>query len=520
MSDTTPLAPMKPVLLVIMDGWGLRGTTKGNAPLLGNTPNYDEWTTTLERTVVHASEEEVGLVPGQMGNSEVGHLNLGAGRVVYQDISGINMAIKDGSLAKHKELQAAFDHVKANGGKLHLIGLISDGGVHSHIDHLLALLDITKDNGVNPVIHVITDGRDTPPDSGVGFVRTLQAAIDAKGSGRIATVSGRYYAMDRDKRWERTARAYNAITQREGHKAATAVGAVEDSYSNKITDEFIEPYVIGNDDGLALASGDAVVCFNFRADRMRQISYLFSGVSPEGYEGAIVPDVRLSTFTVYADDLQADGVLFGKDIIPNTLAEVISKAGKTQYHSAETEKTPHVTYFFNGRREEPHPGEDRREIPSPKVATYDLQPEMSAYELTEATLKRLDEHDDDFILINFANPDMVGHTGVLEAAIKAVETVDECVGRLVAKVLAKGGAAIVTADHGNCDRMFDAISGEPHTYHTIQPVPLFVISDEWFFDLKPFGKLADVAPTVLHLLGLAQPEAMTGVSLIDRWRKK
>lgn len=516
------LETIKPVALIILDGWGIRTMEHGNAPLLANTPNYDTWSTTLERSVLHASEEQVGLVPGQMGNSEVGHLNLGAGRIVYQDISRINNAIKQGELRSYEPLQNAFQHVKNNGKKLHLIGLISDGGVHSHIDHLFALLRIANDEGIEPIVHVITDGRDTPTDSGIGFVEELESFISSsQNSGaKIATVSGRYYAMDRDNRWQRTQRAYDAITKREGHPAESAVAAIQDSYNNDITDEFIEPYVIGDDGNLALEAGDAVVCFNFRADRMRQIARLFSGDKPDDYAGEIVPDVYLTTFTVYADDLNVDGVLFGKDKLKNTLGEVLSKAGKKQYHSAETEKYPHVTYFFNGRWEEPWEGEERKIVPSPKVATYDLQPEMSAPELTEATLKRLDDADDDFILVNFANPDMVGHTGDLDAAIKACEAVDNGVGQIVAKVTAKGGVALVTADHGNCDRMIDEITGEPHTYHTLQPVAFFAVSEKYFFDMKPFGKLADVAPTVLHLLGIDKPEEMTGNSLIDRWRDK
>ncbi|MEO1662993.1 MAG: 2,3-bisphosphoglycerate-independent phosphoglycerate mutase [Chloroflexota bacterium] len=511
--------PIKPVMLVILDGWGLRTMEHANAPVLANTPNYDRWMTSRERTVVHASEEEVGLVPGQMGNSEVGHLNLGAGRVVFQDISRINIAIREHTLGSLDDMQATFSHVKQNGGNLHLIGLVSDGGVHSHIDHLIALLDITKNAGVNPVIHVITDGRDTPTDSGAGFVQQIEDYIATNNHGRIATVSGRYYAMDRDKRWERTQRAFDALTRRVGHTAESASAALQYSYSNEKTDEFVEPYVIGSDDNLALQSGDAVLCYNFRADRMRQIATLFSGVKPDGYAGDIVDNLFLTTFTEYADEIDADHILFGKDNLKNTLAEVLSNAGKTQYHTAETEKYPHVTFFFNGRREEPWEGETRKIVPSPKVATYDLQPEMSAHELTDATLKRLDEAADDFLLVNFANPDMVGHTGDLAAAIRACETVDECVGELVNKVAGMGGAVIITADHGNCDRMIDEITQEPHTYHTTQPVPLFVISDHYFFEMKPFGKLADVAPTVLHLLGVDKPDDMTGESLVERHRE-
>ncbi len=520
MSDQ--LDPISPVMLVILDGWGLRGMEHGNAPFHAKTPNYDHWNATTERTVVHASEESVGLIPGQMGNSEVGHLNLGAGRVVYQDITRINLAIKNNELREFDALQDAFAHTRDKDSTLHLVGLVSDGGVHSHIDHLLALLSICKEQGIDPVVHVITDGRDTPTDGGIKFVQQLETFIaeENDGVGRIATVSGRYYAMDRDKRWERTQRAYDAMTKREGNTADTATAAIQSSYNDDVTDEFIEPAVIGKDDDLALKSGDAVVCYNFRADRMRQISRLFTGENPDGYEGDIVDNLFVVTFTQYADDITADRILFVQDTLNNTLAEVLSNAGKTQYHTAETEKYPHVTFFFNGRREDAWPGEDRKIVPSPQVATYDLQPEMSAPELTEATLKRIEEQDDDFILVNFANPDMVGHTGDIDAAIKACETVDECVGRLVNAVNAKGGAAIITADHGNCDRMVDEITGEPHTYHTTQPVALFVVSDNYFFDQQPFGKLADVAPTVLHLLGISPPKEMTGDNLVTRWRTK
>jgi 2,3-bisphosphoglycerate-independent phosphoglycerate mutase len=511
------MEPVKPVLLVIMDGWGIRAMEDGNAPLLAKTPNIDRWQTTLERSIVDASEEAVGLTPGQMGNSEVGHLNLGAGRVVYQDITRIELVVKAGTLGQEPPLQAAFEHVRQRGSKLHLIGLLSDGGVHSHITHLLALLEATRAEGIDPVIHVITDGRDTPTASGLGFVGQLEDYIAQHKHGRVATVSGRYYAMDRDKRWERTAKAYVAMTQREGHTANSAREAVEASYAAGKTDEFIEPIVIAGE-GLALEAGDAVVCFNFRADRMRQLCEIFVNRRPEGFDVPIVEDLYVTTFTVYADDLPVQGVLFGKETLKNTLGEVLAAAGKTQYHTAETEKYPHVTYFFNGRREAPYEGESRRIIPSPKVATYDLQPEMSAYELAAATLERIQSYDDDFILVNFANPDMVGHTGSLEAAIKACEVVDECTGKLVAAINAKGGTALVTADHGNCERMVDEITHEAHTYHTTQPVHFFAIGATQFYDMRPRGKLADVAPTVLHLLGVKQPADMTGVSLIDRAR--
>lgn len=506
----------KPVMLIILDGWGIREMKHGNAVIQGKTPNYDRWMENYERSVIDTFGEHVGLTPGQMGNSEVGHLNLGGGRVVYQDISRIENAIADGSLGKLPDLQESLMRVQQSGRKVHLIGLLGPGGVHSHQDHLHALLDICADYQVDPVIHVITDGRDTPTDSGIGFLRNLEEKIKQTGVGRISTVSGRYYAMDRDKRWDRTQKAYNALAFRQSDTtAATASEAIQQSYDKGVTDEFIVPTVVGSNNDLKVEPGDVLIFYNFRADRMRQISMAFGMKDFEGSAHVdFIDDLTLITFTQYVEDLPAK-ILFPMEVLRNTLAEVISRNGLKQYHSAETEKYPHVTYFFNGRNEEPFPGEDRKIIPSPKVATYDLQPEMSAYELTEATLQRLDAEDDDFILINFANPDMVGHTGSLEAAIQAVETVDECAGKLVDKVVnGKGGVAIVTADHGNCERMINEITGDPHTYHTVGPVSLFVIGQS-YCGLFSRGKLADVAPTVLELMGLPQPEEMTGKSLLE-----
>jgi 2,3-bisphosphoglycerate-independent phosphoglycerate mutase len=506
----------KPVMLVILDGWGIREMDEGNAPLLGNTPNYDHWLSSMERAVVDASEEAVGLIPGQMGNSEVGHLNLGAGRVVYQDITRIYLAIQEKTLGQEAGLQRAFQVAKA-GGKLHLIGLVSDGGVHSHIDHLFALMDASRAEGISPVVHVITDGRDTPTASGLGFVEQIEAYIAKNNSGHIASVSGRYYAMDRDKRWERVVKAYDAMVFHKADKrAATASEAIRQSYAENVTDEFILPAIVGDAAGATIDAGDAIVFYNFRADRMREIVQMFTMPQNVSLDYQTVPNLQITTMTSYMDDLPVT-VLFDKDNLNNTLGETISKAGMKQYHSAETEKYPHVTFFFNGGREEPFAGEERQIIPSPKdVATYDEKPEMSAYELTAATLKRIAEADDDFILINFANPDMVGHTGSLAAAIKAVETVDECAGKLVDAVVAKGGVAIVTADHGNCERMVELTTGEAHTYHTTNPVGLFVIGAGYYL-LRPRGKLADVAPTILDLLGLEKPAEMTGVSLVDLW---
>lgn len=511
----------KPVMLIILDGWGIRETEQGNAVLQSDTPNFDRWMHNYERAVVHTSGEHVGLVPNQMGNSEVGHLNLGAGRIVYQDISRIANAIAEDTLGDIEPLKNAIQYVKDNNKKLHLIGLLGTGGVHSHSDHMYALMDIAAANDINPILHVITDGRDTPTADGLKFCRELVEKIETDGNGQIASVSGRYYTMDRDKRWERINQAYEAMAFRKSEKTAPdALTAIQQSYDDDVTDEFIVPTVIGDDDSLIIDEGDVILCYNFRADRMREICQAFALTDFDGADNfQHIDNLQVVTMTEYMDGL-TDQVLFPIELLKNTLAETISKAGKTQYHTAETEKYPHVTFFFNGRNEEPFEGETRKIIPSPKVATYDLQPEMSAPELTQATLDRINDADDDFILVNFANPDMVGHTGSLEAAIKAVETVDECAGRLVTAVLAKGGAAIVTADHGNCERMIDSITHEAHTYHTVGPVSLFVLDDTNYYDLHTWGRLADVAPTVLDLMGVNQPKAMTGKSLIRASREE
>ena len=507
-------------MLIVLDGWGIREAEHGNAVAQGKTPNFDRWMRNCERCIVHTSGEHVGLTPGQMGNSEVGHLNLGAGRIVYQDISRIANAIAEGALAGNQVLREALQEIRRRGGKLHLVGLLGDGGVHSHSDHLYALMDIAAANEVNPVLHLITDGRDTPTRNGIRYCAALLDKIARDGAGRVATVSGRYYAMDRDQRWERTGRAYDAMAFRASEiRAPDAATAILQAYDQGVTDEFIAPTVVGDEAGLGISSGDALLCYNFRADRMRQLTQAFVKRDFDGAERfRPIADLRLVTMTEYMEGLTEE-ILFPVELLRNTLAETLSKAGMTQYHSAETEKYPHVTFFFNGRREEPFAGETRLIVPSPQVATYDSMPEMSAVELTEATLGRLAAADDDFLLVNFANPDMVGHTGSLPAAIKAVEVVDACAGRLVEAVMAKGGAAIVTADHGNCERMIDAITGEPHTYHTVGPVSLFVIVGESYIDLRSWGRLADVAPTVLDLLGVEQPPEMTGASLIRGMRE-
>jgi len=507
----------KPVALIILDGWGIRRKEDSNSVMLGHTPNYDRWMRTLERSIVDASGEAVGLPEGQMGNSEVGHLNLGAGRIVYQDLTRINLAIRDGSFFQNGTLVSALDRLKGTGGKLHVIGLFGDGGVHSHSDHMYAMLKMAAQEGIDPILHLITDGRDTPPESAFRFAETLAQFLEENPT-TVASVSGRYYTMDRDRRWERTQKGYKVIALHEGENGRTA-GSVEEalqaSYAEGSTDEFILPVAIETGDkNVKVEPGDCLVFYNFRADRMRQIvrTFMFSGF--DGFQRDFIEDVDIITMTSYEDEFTAP-VVFSEQEIINTLAEVLSNLGLQQFHAAETEKYAHVTYFFNGGAEAIFPGEERHLEPSPKVPTYDLQPEMSAYPLTEALLQRLAEYDDDFILVNYANPDMVGHTGVLEAAIRAVEVVDECAGRLVEAINAKGGVAIVTADHGNCERMVDLKTGEPHTYHTTQPVSLFVIGADGYLNLKPRGKLADVSPTVLELMGIDQPQEMTGQSLID-----
>jgi 2,3-bisphosphoglycerate-independent phosphoglycerate mutase len=472
-----------------------------------------------ERAILDASGLAVGLPEGQMGNSEVGHLNLGAGRVVYQDLTRINLAISDRSFFLNPVLLQTFAAANANGGKVHLIGLFSVGGVHSHLDHLYALIEMTNKLGLHPILHLITDGRDTPPESGLPKVEELEAFIK-DGKATIASVNGRYYAMDRDRRWQRTVLAYDAIVRHqsaEGGPVPSASAALRAAYAAGTTDEFVLPVAVETGDrSVTVDAGDTLVFYNFRSDRMRQIVQSFVDPDFRGFERKPLPDLHVINMTRYDETFDCP-VVFDDVNLTLPLAEVLSNAGCRQIHAAETEKYPHVTYFFNGGREEPFTGEERHLAPSPKVATYDLQPEMSAYPLTEALLKRLQEADDDFILVNFANPDMVGHTGVLSAAIKAVETVDECVGRLVAAIQAKGGVAIVTADHGNCERMLDLITGEPHTYHTTQPVNLFVLGDG-YYSLRPRGILADVAPTVLDLLGIPKPEQMTGLSLIAGYK--
>jgi 2,3-bisphosphoglycerate-independent phosphoglycerate mutase len=499
------------VALIILDGWGIREMEHGNAVVQANTPNYDRWLREGERCILDASGMEVGLPEDQMGNSEVGHLNLGAGRLVYQDFTRINMSIEERGFFSLAPLQEGIAHAAESGGKVHIIGLLGPGGVHSHINHLYATIELVNKQQMEPILHVITDGRDTPPRSGLGYLQQLESFLEEH-NGTVATVSGRYYAMDRDRRWPRTEQAYKAIVDRVGVEAETAQQAIEQSYAQDVTDEFILPTVVHTHRNTRVEEGDTLIFYNFRADRMRQIVRAFVDSDFQGFARDQIDNLRVVTFTSYEDGLPAD-VVFPEENVVNPLAEVLSSAGCTQFHAAETEKYAHVTYFFNGGREGVFDGEERHLEPSPQVATYDLQPEMSARPLTDAVLARLQSHDDAFILVNYANPDMVGHTGVLEAAIAACEAVDDCAGTLVDAIVAKGGVALVTADHGNAERMIDEETGGPHTYHTTNPVSFFIVGDGYFAP-RPRGILADVAPTVLELLGISQPEEMTGRSIL------
>lgn len=511
----------RPVLLIVRDGWGLRRRRLGNAIALADTPHQDRWAAERECCLLDASGEAVGLPAGQMGNSEVGHLNLGAGRVVWQDSARVSQAAADGSLGAHPLLQGAIRELRETGGRLHLIGLLGPGGVHSLDAHLYAILAACAAAGCDPFLHLITDGRDTPPRSAPRFCQALRRQLRDIGVGRPSTLSGRYFAMDRDRRWQRTRQFLDALLQRKGERAPDAETAIESAHANGSSDEFIPPCVLSEGDGGQLRAGDVVLLLNFRADRMRQLARALA--DPESLRGekaftdaafadAPTPPLRLLTMTEYEAELPAQA-LFPQETLRDTLAETLAAAGKRQFHAAETEKYPHVTYFFNGREETPFPGEERQIIPSPKVATYDQQPEMSARELTEATLARLARGEDDFLLVNFANPDMVGHTGELAAAVVACACVDECCGRLQQAMSARGGITLITADHGNAETMVEPLTGEPHTYHTTNPVEFFLLG-MGEVALAARGALADVAPTVLDLLDLPPPAAMSGRSLL------
>lgn len=515
----------EPVVLVILDGFGLAPASSSNAVALARTPVFDELWESRPHTQLEASGLAVGLPQGQMGNSEVGHMNLGAGRVVRQSLTHIQACIDDGSFFEAPVLTRLYSSMRP-GGTLHLMGLVSEGGVHSDLAHLLALLDLAQRLAVSSVrVHAFTDGRDSAPDSGAGCVARVEtrlAALRRQGiDARFASVTGRYYAMDRDRRWERTSTAYSAVVCGQApHQAVSAGQAVADGYARGQTDEFIEATVIVDEHtGQPLGpihDGDAVFFFNFRADRARQLTYaLLGGADWSEFERCAAPSISFASMMEYDRDWPAP-YAFSLPVIESTLPEVIARAGLKQFHAAETEKYAHVTYFFNAQREVAYEGEDRLLVPSPKVATYDLQPEMSAGELAALTAERIATKDDAFVLINFANPDMVGHTGVLDAAVKACETVDVGLGQLVQATRARGGALLVIADHGNAEQMREE-DGSPHTAHTTNPVPFILVTDSAELrdvPLRSGGALADVAPTVLDLLGLPQPEVMTGRSLL------
>ncbi len=501
----------RPVMLLILDGFGWREETADNAVAQAQTPNFDRLWAAGPRAFLHTSGGDVGLPVGQMGNSEVGHLNIGAGRVVRQELARIGGAIDDGSIAETAALQTLIEAARRTGGTCHLLGLVSDGGVHAHQDHAVALARVLDAAGVKTAVHVFTDGRDTGPRTGEAFVQSFAKALPK--SAAIATVSGRYFAMDRDNRWDRVARAWHAIARAQGDRFATAAEAIGAGYAQDVTDEFLAPSVIGPYHGMN--DGDVLLCFNFRADRVREI---LAALLDEHFDGFARPDrvslAAASGMTQYSEALAAHmGALFPPVPLHRILGEVVADAGRTQLRMAETEKYPHVTYFLNGGEETPYAGEDRIMVPSPKVATYDLQPEMSAPELTDRAIAAIESAKYDLIVMNYANPDMVGHTGSLPAAIKAVETVDAGLGRIAQALAGQGGALLVTADHGNCELMRDPQTGGPHTSHTTNPVPLFLagVTGITLHD----GRLADLAPTILDLMDIDQPEEMTGISLIQ-----
>ncbi|WP_276837687.1 2,3-bisphosphoglycerate-independent phosphoglycerate mutase [Anaerovibrio lipolyticus] len=500
-----------PVALIIMDGYGNGKTCDpNNAIQIAKTPVIDSLRQNFPSTHIQASGEFVGLPNGQMGNSEVGHTNIGAGRIIYQALTRITKAIKDGDFFKNEALVSVADQAKANGGALHLMGLVSPGGVHSHSEHLYGLLQFAKNQGFKDVyVHAFLDGRDVDPSSAAEYVAELESKIAEIGCGKIASLSGRYYAMDRDNRWDRVQKAYEAIALGKGVTADDAVAGVKASYANEVTDEFVVPAVVGDYKGMK--DGDGVVFFNFRPDRARELTHAFTDVEFSGFERKALK-LSFATMTQYEEGLNVK-VAYPPESITNTLGEVISKNGMTQLRIAETEKYAHVTFFFNGGVEEPYKGEDRILVPSPKVATYDLQPEMSAIEVTDKVVEAIKSGKYDFIILNYANGDMVGHTGVIEAAVKAVETVDTCVGRFVEAIREVGGEVCITADHGNADQMVDPETGAPFTAHTTNPVPFIVVSDRvgW---IASDGALCDIAPTLLTLAGMEIPAEMTGTPMV------
>ena len=503
----------QPLALIILDGFGCREETKGNAIAAARTPHLDHLMACCPHTRIGASGMDVGLPDGQMGNSEVGHTNIGAGRIVYQELTRITKSFDEGEALGNPALTAAMENARRPGQALHLMGLLSDGGVHSHIRHLYGLMEMARRFAVERVyLHCFMDGRDVPPTSGIEFIAALQQKIKELGLGQIATVSGRYYAMDRDNRWERVKLAYDAIVNGEGNKNPDPVAVMQKSYDAGVTDEFIVPTVVT--EGAGIKAGDSVIFFNFRPDRARELTRALVDPDFAGFERekGFFP-LTYICMTQYDATMPNVEVAYRPESLANTLGEYLSRLGKTQLRIAETEKYAHVTFFFNGGVEAPYEGEDRVLIPSPKVATYDLQPEMSAYAVTDEAVRRIESGRYDVIILNYANCDMVGHTGVFEAAVKAVEAVDTCLGRLLAALEKAGGRAFLTADHGNADQMADE-NGAPFTAHTTNPVPFVAIG---FGDIKlrSGGRLADIAPTMLQAMGLPQPEEMTGRSLLE-----
>ncbi len=515
---TPPASPgsrPRPVVLVILDGLGERAERADNAVRMARTPTFDALYARYPHGLIGTSGPDVGLPPGQMGNSEVGHLNFGAGRIAMMDISRIDVAVHDGTLVKNPVIAGVIDAARAAGGRLHLFGLVSDGGVHSSLTHLLALIDGAHAKGVQVVVHAFLDGRDVQPGTAPGYLATVETHLEGKGV--IGTVSGRYWAMDRDNRWERVERAYRAIVKAEGARAPSAVGGVEASIAAGKTDEFVEPFVVSEYSGVVVGR-DAGLHFNFRPDRARELT---RALATRGFDAFArerePPFSHYACMTTY-DKALGLPIAYPKETYPDVFPEVLARAGLKQFRCAETEKYAHVTYFFNGGREQPFEGEDRQMLPSPRdVPTYDKKPEMSAAAVAEAVVQAVRSDKYDFILVNFANPDMVGHTGVLDAAIHAVEAVDAGVGRIVEAVRGKLGAVLITADHGNCELMKDPATGRPHTAHTTNPVPLLYVHDaDVHARIRSGGRICDVAPTMLELLGLPKPKVMTGESLLQR----
>jgi len=512
----------KPFALIIRDGWGYNpdsNENEYNAIKVADTPVDDMLMTEYPNCLVNTCGKDVGLPEGTMGNSEVGHQNIGAGRIVPQESVRLSNTIKDGSFFENTEFLRMIDFVKKHNGKMHVMGLCSDIGVHSLLFHLYGLLELGKRNGLDQVyIHAFTDGRDSPPNSGKGYIEQIEAKTSEIGVGRIATVTGRFYAMDRDSRWERVQRAFECLRFGKGNKANSAVEAITQSYANEITDEFIEPTAIVNEDGEPVATiedGDGVIFFNFRGDRPREITRAFVDSDFKEFARASLPDLYYVCMTEYDATIPTPVAFPKPPKMKNILGAYWSSLGLKQFRCAETEKYAHVTFFFNDYMEKPFPGEDRQIVPSPRVRTYDLKPEMSAYEVTDVILQRLDSNKYDVIVMNFANPDMVGHTGILDAAVNAAHTVDECVGRILDKIKQLGGAAVITADHGNFEKMIDGNPENPHTAHTIGKVPLIIFDEQnKGVKLRDGGKLADIGPTLLDMMDLPIPEEMTGKSLI------